>query len=655
MNSIADTHRLSYRNARITAVSFGTQTPIGFYNADGTLLANTLSTDAAGFVFYGDGAHSANGYFVKEKATVTATMDSGSVQWNIDKTLDESDIGNGEVVSAKTNAAVWTANSSEQWKPSWDDLWNKPTLGTWTESQVNAGIKSWGQVITIPKDCTILRLDDHSECIGRSQCSYRKAIQLTAPQRAGQQLIIINSAGSDISLWNTPVTITPETVDQYTGAISAIGNYEGVVLAAVMGMDDNSSTYKWVAVTDTSLVKQSGSQSFNGLQYYNFASNTLYSSVNVSASTNVLIVSGDAGTSGHALKLTFNKAGQTVAIVNYTDAPLYLSNSVPTALNESSSVAMIPGYTSAAIAARKNVCMVASGILNDTILFWADSMHSDSNAFVEFNIPVGTTGGDITSTYTVDPSTKVLCVSANTSYQNSELLVELKFTVPGQNVCVINNTVRKLKLYNVYPQSSSDGLELTTVNYGNAVTIVSGLLADSTAIRFWVVNPSKVQTVILPDQTVEYNASSVTTINNATVQTFVRDDTNMTITVTDPEVYSLIIASGIDTLQIVKGSLTVTSLPTPVSGSWTIVHKKTVRVLNTGNISGKTRFVRKIHGSNISVRLVQTLANPENGVQYDFDSISGFYEPKYCTLIINGDTWSTPTEWNHPVTEWQAK
>ena len=655
MNSIADTHRLSYRNAKITAVSFGTQTPIGFYNADGTLLANTLSTDAAGFVFYGDGAHSANGYFVKEKATVTATMDSGSVQWNIDKTLDESDIGNGEVISAKTNSAVWTANSSEQWKPSWDDLWNKPKLGTWTESQVNAGIKSWGQVITVPNDCTVLRLDDYSECIGRNQCSYRKAVQLTAPQRAGQQLIVINSAGSDISLWNTPVTITPETVDQYTGAISAIGNYEGVVLAAVMGMDDNSSTYKWVAVTDTSLVKQSGSPSLNGLQYYTFASGVLYSSVNVSASTNVLIVSGGAGTSGHALKLTFNKAGQTVAIVNYTDAPLYLSNSVPTALNESSSVAMIPGHTSAEPGTRKNVCMVASGILNDTILFWADSMHSDSNAFVEFNIPVGTTTGDITSTYTVDPSTKVLCISANTSYQKSELLVQLKFAVPGQNVCVINNTVRKLKLYNVYPQSSSDGLELAAVNFGSAVTVVSGLLAESTAIRFWVVNPSKVQTVTLPDETIEYNESAVTTINDGTVNTFVKDNTHMTITVTDPEIYSLTIAEDIDTLQIVKGSLTVTSMPTPTTGSWTIIHKKTIRILNSGNISGRSIFVRKIHGSDFSVRFVQTLTNPEFGLQHDFDSISGFYEPKYCTLIINGDTWSTPTEWSHPVTEWQAK
>jgi hypothetical protein len=129
----------------------------------------------------------------------------------------------------------------------------------------------------------------------------------------------------------------------------------------------------------------------------------------------------------------------------------------------------------------------------------------------------------------------------------------------------------------------------------------------------------------------------------------------MTITVTDPEIYNLTIAEGIDTLQIVKGSLTVTSKPTPTTGSWTIIHKKTIRILNSGNISGRSIFVRKIHGSDFSVRFVQTLANPSDSSQHDFDSISGFYEPKYCTLIINGDTWSTPTEWSHPVTEWQAK
>lgn len=653
MNSIVDTHKLPYRNAIITAVAHDTQTPISFYNVDGIELAGTLYTDASGFVFYGNGAHSANGYFVQEKATITATTGASSVQWNIDKSLDESDIGNGEVISAKTNSAAWSANSKNSWKPSWDDLWNKPTLGTWTESQCNVGINTWGQAVAVSNDCTVLRLDDAAECLSHDQCGYRKAIQLMPPKRVGQQLIIVNSTGSDTSIWNTAVTIAPTDDDQYTGAVTVLGDYEGVVLAAVRGMDSDAAAYKWLAVTDTSLMKQTGSNSFGGLQYFTFTNNVT-GSVDIKGGTNVLMVSAQNST-GHALRLVFNKAGQTVAVVNDTADTLYLSNSMPTGLADAATVATVPGWSSSDPIMQKNTCMIASGILNGNILFWSDSTHSiTGSTFTELIIPVNGTN-PIKSVYNVPADIKVLCIStANDPHQLGTLSIQLVFSKPGQTVTVINNTRRLVKLYNVYP-NTDDGAETTVINSINSCVVASGMLANTSVIRFWVSNPSKVQNVLLPDQTVEYNASATTVINDIAVQTFVRNDAGLIITFIDPEVYNLNLADNIDTLQIIAPKLTVSSLPTPTSGSWTIVHRKTVRVLNSSNVSGQSVFVRKIHASNFDIRFVQTLADPETAAQHDYDNIVGFYPPEYCTLVLNGDTWSTPTGWAHPVTEWQAK
>ena len=323
MTPIHDTHKLPYGNAVIHAFAYDTQTPIMFYNGDGDELAEVLYTNAAGFLFYGEGQQSDKGYFVNEKATIVATLKAGDVQWVA--IGDIAEVNDGQVINA-AGETVFSANTKKPWLPSWNDLHDRPNLGAWEENQYIVQVDKWGQCVTVDQWTTVLKIEDNPNCYKRgTNCGYRKAFRLAAPARAGQQLAVVNASTADVSIWGNEVTIRWTDKDQYTGAISALNPNEGVLLVSSHARDG----YEWVAVTDTSLAT-----SYCQTKTYEFKDWNAIGSIEVEDSTAIFVYSDCNGSATYSLRLKFNHDGHQVAVVNLTGGDLNLTNVVVTDVSQ---------------------------------------------------------------------------------------------------------------------------------------------------------------------------------------------------------------------------------------------------------------------------------------------------------------------------------
>ena len=474
MIQISDTHRLVYRNATLKAYLYSNQsTRINFYDPDGESLGDTLQTNDKGFICAGTGTDVLQGYFVQNKALIVCTLSDGTtVQWVTGE--DISGVVNDGRLLGLNDEEIFSANQEADSKTfDYLKLLNQPKLKPWQESQLTVavgntdGTDAWGSSVSVPKQVTVLKIQDLADCLTGLKCSYRKCIVLKRPVRPGQQLMVVSETGSDTILLNEGVAVPDsESDEQYTNAISVLDAYEGVALAAVYTRND---VYEWQAVSKTRLFDLNSGA--NGLQYVNMGTSAVTSAA-VRKDAKVVIVSQSSGQDS-SLQLVFSRAGQNVIVVNNSFNKLYLCNVLPTTVSQESSVCVLSGMTAspASSASRRSVAAVGSGVIGDGVIrFWGLGTNADS--YVN-----GVSGGTV-QRVTFRPIAEV---SGNVTLNLGDLRIDpyaesLEISVDVSGISVTSSAVHTIG-FSVYVYGGADGqvLGVATPRLYAKPTLASGV------------------------------------------------------------------------------------------------------------------------------------------------------------------------------------
>ena len=449
MIQVTDTHKLDYRLATLVAYSYADGSRrIPFAGPDGEDLGDTLYTNDEGFICYGSARHVVEGYFVGEKALIVCKLKNGdTVQW---VTGDSgSGIVNDGKLRDKRGNAKWSANSPFDYTIDYNDLKNTPAMKPWGEGQKWVFVNSWGQHVSVPTWCTVLKLSDEDACRKRNRnCSYRKCIVLDPPKRAGQQLIVINDAAADMSIFGAEPIPAANADNQYTGALAVLNRHEACLFGSDM-MSDGTYSWRLVEGGDT-LIRGDGAAR---VQYVTFQQSNAggVQQLTVHPNTTVVYVgSQNLDRNDITLNMVFAREGQQVTVINGTTYKLYLSNSLPATSNpQSASVEILRGCTG----------LVASAYVGTTakvLRFWGfahnsvdgigddDTLSRLSHVYKAYKITGSYTGNstiylpeavklsDVAHTLQVRVDVSGLTINTNYQY-GGEIVVHLKCNLQGMD------------------------------------------------------------------------------------------------------------------------------------------------------------------------------------------------------------------------------
>ena len=170
MIQVFDTHRLSYKNAKIRAFALSDQTRrLDFYNIgeDGqeTDIGNEVVTNDAGYLFYGTGTQKVSCLSVPEAAIVKVALDGNDfsqIQWLIHPDYDPAALHNAGKLSFKdANGVTRTYDPADHTDVELPDyaLRSQVQGGQWAEEQIKVGsgdseipISSWTKTVIIAND-----------------------------------------------------------------------------------------------------------------------------------------------------------------------------------------------------------------------------------------------------------------------------------------------------------------------------------------------------------------------------------------------------------------------------------------------------------------------------------------------------------------------
>lgn len=170
MIQVFDTHRLSYRNAKLRAFALSDQTRrLDFYNIgeDGqeTNIGNEVVTNDAGYLFYGTGTQKVSCLSVTEAAIVKVALDGNDfsqIQWLIHPDYDPAALHNvGTLSFIDENGVTRTYDPADGNSLELPDyaLRTQVQGGQWAEEQIQVGpddseipISSWTKTVAIAND-----------------------------------------------------------------------------------------------------------------------------------------------------------------------------------------------------------------------------------------------------------------------------------------------------------------------------------------------------------------------------------------------------------------------------------------------------------------------------------------------------------------------
>lgn len=196
-----DTHRIDYKNGKITAKRFGTSTDIKFYDGSGAELGFEIQLNAKGYFCDTNGTLYTNGVFLREDATVFYSGPGCNTSWTVKAPIDEN-INDGKLLDLNGNV-VWSANSGNNYTLNYEDLANKPKINEWSESQQDVTITSqsgsqW-DAVTVDKYAKILNVN----ATGASDDGiYRLSLTPEVSNRWGQVITAVNNTASPLYLKN---------------------------------------------------------------------------------------------------------------------------------------------------------------------------------------------------------------------------------------------------------------------------------------------------------------------------------------------------------------------------------------------------------------------------------------------------------------------
>ena len=398
MIQVTDTHKLDYRLATLIAYSYADGSRrIPFTGPDGEDLGDTLYTNDEGFICYGSARHTVEGYFVGEKALIVCKLRNGDlIQW-VTGDSGSGVVNDGKLLN-KRGVPIFSANTPNNHTLSYNDLADTPAMKSWGEGQQWVYVDTWGKHVKVKEWCTVLKLSDELACKQRiHNCSYRKAIVLEPPVRPGQQLIVINDAAADMSIWSAEPVPPPNAENQYTGALAVLNWHEACLFGSDLMSD---GTYTWRLVEGgTSLIKGDAA---NQVQYATFTPSDAggVKQMMVNPNTSVVYVGAqELDRNDVTLNMVFSRDGQQVTVINGTKYTLYLSNTLPSSSNaKSASVEILHGCTGI-------VASAYTGSTAKVLRFWGFAHNSEdgigddgplsrqSHVFKNFKVQGSYTGG----------------------------------------------------------------------------------------------------------------------------------------------------------------------------------------------------------------------------------------------------------------------
>lgn len=391
MIPIYDTHRLTYKNSKIYAISYedGT-TRLDFFapssnsDDDPVNVGDTLYTNSNGDITSGSGTSLSSGYFVAERATIFVTdfSDQHLVQWVT--TAGQTEVGDGKLLG-EGDVTVMSANQSDNTDFDYTKLKNKPSISSWKEREATYSVSTWGEEVTVDEWTTVLKIRAKESCLKNATCGYRMCIKLNGPTRPGQQLFIVSETLSDVNIlnsWNDVPGSSDE--NQYDNSITVLNGFEGVALAGESyGIDDDgNSTYKWRATSQTSLANPptiaGGNSDGDTVQYVEISDVSGVASYNVRSTTKVIVCTDiTPDYTILQLQLKFSRVGQRVIVINNGTKILHLYNSYPSDSTETEAkehccfyVNASDGVTDSSVSRSVGVLGTATIGGSDAIRFW---------------------------------------------------------------------------------------------------------------------------------------------------------------------------------------------------------------------------------------------------------------------------------------------
>lgn len=190
MIQVFDTHRLSYRNAKLRAFALSDQTRrLDFYNIgeDGqeTNIGNEVVTNDAGYLFYGTGTQKVSCLSVPEAAIVKVALDGddfSQIQWLIHPDYDPAALHNAGTLSfMDANGITRTYNPADHTDMELPDyaLRSQVQGGQWAEEEV-----------IIVADDSVIPISTWTKVVGIT-ADAPDTLVLGGPPRAGQVIFIL--------------------------------------------------------------------------------------------------------------------------------------------------------------------------------------------------------------------------------------------------------------------------------------------------------------------------------------------------------------------------------------------------------------------------------------------------------------------------------
>lgn len=221
MISIADNHRLLYKNAVLRAYDYENRsTPIRFYNADGVDIGETLRTNESGYLASSQGTHQVTSYFVKKKAIIQVSLDNGAswpIEYVVDTTLGSDDVGDGGLLS-ESGVRKWSANAKHDYTLDYKDLANKPDIKPWAEAEQCENC-SGTDTISVNQFVKVLHL------LGNPSDVH---IVPSLQNRYGQHVTVFNDSTNNVNVYNgLGVLLFTLGVYEAREVFSQYTNYQG--------------------------------------------------------------------------------------------------------------------------------------------------------------------------------------------------------------------------------------------------------------------------------------------------------------------------------------------------------------------------------------------------------------------------------------------
>lgn len=200
IQSVTDSHRCMYRNARIRALDLSDRTtPIPFYDITDDQIPTQdigyeVRTDAAGYIFYSNGQQSVECLAIKQSAIIQVDLfnnNAWDIEWilRVDNDNDFVRVSDVHKVYDKDGNLVWNPLSDDWHLPDWVER-SELQSGEWAEGEMDVTDATPTELALDKWTHTVVFQLDHGDAY-----AVRKDIG-----RYGQTVQFINASNSDVKI-----------------------------------------------------------------------------------------------------------------------------------------------------------------------------------------------------------------------------------------------------------------------------------------------------------------------------------------------------------------------------------------------------------------------------------------------------------------------